>query len=71
MADQRESNFFYDHPALIATVVTIGIAAAFLGAIYVNTAGHGHHKAGHGSAHPSASAPAGAAPAGSAKPASH
>ncbi len=63
MAAQRtESNFFYDHPALVATIVTIGIIGAFLGAVISSAGGHhegGEHGAQSGSAHP------GAAPAGS------
>lgn len=69
MAEQRESNFFFDHPALVATVLTLGILAAFLGAIYNSAKGHGggHDPAHAGSAHPSG---APAAAGGSSKPAS-
>lgn len=64
MADQRESNFLYDHPALVAVVVTLGILGVFLGAIANAAAGHGggHDAAHSGSAHPSG------APAASSKP---
>lgn len=66
MAEQRESNFFYDHPALVATVLTMGILAGFLGAIYSSAKGHGggHGDPAHsGSAHPSAAPGASGAPA--------
>lgn len=61
---EPNSNFFYEHPALISTVVAIGIAGAFIGALYVSAQGH-HGPAAHGSAHPAASgAPAASSPAG-------
>jgi len=39
-APQPEYSFPLKHPALVATVVTIAIAAAFLGALYINATGH-------------------------------
>ncbi|MBK6520455.1 MAG: hypothetical protein IPM79_14295 [Polyangiaceae bacterium] len=63
-AKHAESNFAYEHPALVATVVTIAIALSFLGALYAS-AGGGHHDAG---AHGAAGSASAAAP-GSAKPA--
>jgi len=61
-----ESNFAYDHPALVATVVTLFIAGAFIFAIYLSATGH-HAGASHGAGSSHGSAlPAGSAPAGSA-----
>ena len=68
-AKRREANFFYDHPALVATVVTMALIGGFIGAIYASTAGH-HAPGGHPRAKPAASgAPAGSAPAAPGAPA--
>lgn len=61
-AKQAESNFAYEHPALVATVITLLIAGTFLGAVW--SSAKGHHGGAHGAAgsasasgHPAASAP--------------
>lgn len=71
-APTGESNFAYDHPALVATVVTLIVAGAFIYAIYASAVGHhGPTPGAHGSNQPmvpgstpvTASAPKPAAPA--------
>ncbi len=76
-APEPDLPFHLQHPALVATVVTIALIAGFLGALYQSAQGHhgpSHGAAPHGSASgakPAASAPAASAakPAGSTAPA--
>lgn len=52
VATRKTGNFAYDHPALVATIASILIGGAFLGALAQNS---GHGPATHGSAKPAAS----------------
>jgi hypothetical protein len=63
MADAHatESNFFLDHPGVVATLFAIVVAAGFIGAIYTNVTGH-HEE--HGAAGAEHGAAPGEKPAG-------